>query len=160
MSGDPEYYQSNVRKSIKKGIRILLNFSQNCGQSAATFAKNTIEMFKIAYIFELMGIPVQILAGFVPLKATHNKRFAATLFVLKSENENINLQKSALIACPGILRYHGFAAGAVHYTGSITSGYGSTQPVSEEFKKFVNCDFLIGQENRADKVIEELLKLV
>jgi hypothetical protein len=160
MSGDPEYYQKNIKKKIKKGIRILLNFSQNCGQNYTTFAKNTIDMFKISYVFELMGIPVQILAGFVPLGATYDRQYSATLFLLKSETEQINLQKAALISCPGMLRYHGFMAGALFFKGQISGGYGSTQPVSKKFAELAECDFLIGQENKADKVIEELLKVV
>jgi hypothetical protein len=160
MSGDPEYYQKNIRKKIKKGIRILLNFSQNCGQNYTTFAKNTVDMFKISYVFELMGIPVQILAGFVPENATDNRRFSATLFLLKSETEQINLQKAALISCPGMLRYHGFAAGALFFKTRINGGYGTTTNVSKKFAELAECDFLIGQENKADKVIKELLKVV
>lgn len=160
MAGDPEYYQKTVKKPLKKGIRILLNFSQNCGMDHKTFATNTVDMFKISYIFELMGIPVQIMAGFVPENATYNRKFSTVLFMLKSENEQINLQKSALISCPGMLRYHGFVAGAIFYKNQITGGYGSTRPVSKEFAKLANCDFLVGQANKGDEVINELLKLV
>lgn len=160
MAGDPEYWQKTIKKSIKKGIRILLNFSQNCGQSYTTFAKNTVDMFKISYVFELMGIPVQILAGFVPLDATEDRKHSATLFLLKHETEQINLQKAALISCPGMLRYHGFVSGAVCFKTEIDSGYGRTLNVNKEFADLAGCDFLIGQENKADKVLEELLKIV
>ena len=160
MAGDPEYYQKNIRKKLKKGVRILLNFSQNCGQNYTTFADNTIDMFKIAYVFELMGVPVQILAGFVPQNATYNRKYSSVLFLLKHETEQINLQKAALISCPGLLRYHAFCAGAIFYKNRITGGYGYTYAVDDSFAKLAECDFLVGQANKGDKVIAELLKVV
>jgi hypothetical protein len=160
MAGDPEYYQETFRKRIKKGIKILLNFSQSCGQDYATFAKNTIDMFKITYVFELMGIPVQILSGFVPVGCTYGREHSATLFILKHETESINLQKAALVACPGMLRYHGFAGGALFYKHMITGSYGRATFVKPSFAKAAGIDFLIGQDNKADRVIDELLKIV
>ncbi len=160
MAGDPEYYQKTVKRAKKKGIRILLNFSQNCGQDYHTFAANTVDMFKIAYVFELMGMPVQILAGFVPQCASSGKQFTGVLFLLKSETEQINLQKSALISCPGLLRYHAFAADGLLLKGQIYSGHGTTTSVSKKFIELAELDFLVGQENKGDKVIAELLKIV
>lgn len=161
MSGDPEYYQKSIRKQRKRGVRIFLNFSQNCGQNYKTFASNTVEMFKISYIFELMGLPVQILTGFLPYNPTYgNITYSTVAFMLKHENEQINLKKSALIACPGFLRYHGFMSGALMFKNEISGGYGSTRTIPDSFKKFADLDFMIGQENKSAQVLDELLKLL
>jgi hypothetical protein len=160
MSGDPEYWQKTVRKKIKKGIRILLNFAQNANEGPEVFAANTVDMFKIAYVFELMGVPVQIIAGEAAKGAVERKSYSGVFFMLKSEGEQINLKKAALLACPGMLRCHSFAAGAVLFTGEISYGYGHAQAAPDAYKQLADVDFIVGKGNHGDKVIEELLKVV
>lgn len=159
MAGDPEYYQKSIRKEIKKGIRILLDFSQSCMEDVNAFIENCIEMFKIAYIFEFMGIPVEILSGGVSLDATDNKRLTGVLFVLKEKSEKINLQKAALLACPGLLRHTSFIADAILLSGKISSGHGYVSKMDDKAKRLLNVDFVIGARNDSKKVIEELTVL-
>lgn len=160
MSGDPEYYQKNIKHPNKKGVRVIFNFALNCGAGTTDFIQSALEMVKVAYLFDLMGVPMQIIAAQVAYKCTSEKQYSGTGFLLKHESEILNINKVGLLACSGMLRWQGFVSEDLLYSGKVSSGRGQSIEIPKEYCSFAEADFIISKNNPASKVLDELLKIV
>jgi hypothetical protein len=159
MAGNPEFFDRKIKTSEKKGIHVLLSLATSASYDAKTFSTKIIELYKLVYIFDFIGVPTRISICNVTNQTTTNSpyRHQSSYFIIKHELEKLNLQKLGLLGCSGLYRCFFFLAKTC-FTGKLTGGLGTPIAISDDIKKELSVDYCLSQEDSLKNEIEKIYK--